>query len=152
LPSPKSCDQHHHSVGVEEGQPYERGQFAAGLNEVRQNISRFGTIGNCEFHPGYFSDTLPDFSEPVVLAFLDVDLRSSLEDCVRSLWPLLQRGCRLYTHEAADLSIASLFFDREWWREILECEPPGLVGAGNGLGLVPGKEGFRSNLGFTVKA
>jgi O-methyltransferase len=152
LPSPKSCDQHHHKVGVEEGQPYERGQFAGGLDEVRQNISRFGTIGNCEFHPGYFSDTLPGFSEPVVLAFLDVDLRSSLEDCVRSLWPLLQRGCRLYTHEAADLSIASLFFDREWWREVLDCEPPGLVGAGNGLGLVPGKEGFRSNLGFAVKA
>jgi O-methyltransferase len=152
LPSPKDCDQNHHSVGVGRVLPYERGQFAGGLAEVRQNISRFGTIGSCEFHPGYFSDSLPGFSHPVVLGFLDVDLRSSLEDCVRNLWPLLQRGCRLYSHEAADFSIASLFFDREWWRESLNCSPPGLVGAGNGLGLVPGKEGFRSNLGFAVKA
>jgi hypothetical protein len=33
----------------------------------------------------------------------------------------------------------------------LNCEPPGLVGAGNGLGLVPGPEGFHSNLGFAAK-
>jgi hypothetical protein len=44
------------------------------------------------------------------MAFVDIDLRSSLEDCIRSLWPFLQIGCRLYTHEAADISIASLFF------------------------------------------
>lgn len=152
LPPPKDCDFNHHSVGMPAGRPYQAGEYFGSLQEVQSNISRFGAIESCKFHPGFFSDTLPGFSEPVVLAFADVDLRSSLEDCIHYLWPLLRKGCRFYTHEAADISIASLFFDKEWWRLQLNCEPPGLIGAGNGLGLVPGREGFRSNLGFTLKA
>jgi O-methyltransferase len=151
LPEPEDRDRDHRSVGTAGGSPYTLGQFSGSLEEVRRNISRYGDVGTCEFHPGFFSKTLPLFSEPVVLAFVDVDLRSSLEDCVRWLWPLLQKGCRLYTHEAADISISSLFFDKQWWHDVLNCNPPGLVGAGNGLGLVPGPEGFRSNLGYTVK-
>lgn len=151
LPAPTSRDNDHHSVGTSPGQPYQAGQYAGALEEVRSNIRRFGEIDVCEFHAGLFAETLPRFSEHVVLAFVDVDLLTSLEDCLRYLWPLLEKGCRLYTHEAADIAIASLFFDRPWWRDNLACGPPGLVGAGNGLGLVPGREGFRSNLGFATK-
>jgi O-methyltransferase len=151
LPAPKDCDLNHHSVGEAAGHHYVAGDYAGSLEEVRRNITRCGSISVCEFHPGYFSETLPEFREPVVLAFVDVDLRSSLSDCVRWLWPLLQPNCRLYTHEAADLAIASLFFDTAWWNSNLDCDPPGLVGAGNGLGLIPGPEGFRSNLGFATK-
>lgn len=151
LPEPTSIDQDHHSVGTPSGGHYEAGQFAGSLEEVRNNIERFGSLKSCVFRKGFFADTLPLFSEPVVLAFMDVDLRSSAEDCVRALWPLLQEGCRMYTHEAKDLSIASLFFDKEWWHTNLNTEPPGLVGAGNGLGLRPALEGFHSDLGFAVK-
>ncbi len=33
----------------------------------------------------------------------------------------------------------------------MNCEAPGFVGAGNGLGLVPADGGFKSGLGFTLK-
>ncbi len=92
-----------------------------------------------------------DFAEPCVFVFADVDLRSSLEDCVEHLWPLLAEGRSFFTHEAPHPEIAELFYDKEWWAR-LECEPPGLVGAGTGLGLIPEPEGFASALGYTVKS
>jgi O-methyltransferase len=153
LPEPKECDHDHRSVGTSGGgDGYRAGDWAGTLEEVRSNIARCGRIDSCSFHQGLFCETLPAFSESVVLAFVDVDLRSSIEDCVRWLWPLLRPGCRLYTHEAADISISGLFFDKQWWHQSLNCAPPGLVGAGNGLGLVPGPDGFRSDLGFAVKS
>jgi len=83
--------------------------------------------------------------------FADVDLRDSLETCVKHLWPVLQNGCSFYVHEAHHMEIASLFFDQEWWRNNYDSNPPGLVGAGSGLGLIPDSSGFKSALGFAIK-
>lgn len=33
----------------------------------------------------------------------------------------------------------------------MRCKPPGLIGAGSGLGLLPAAGGFGSDLGYTVK-
>jgi O-methyltransferase len=45
------------------------------------------------------------------------------------------------------MEIASLFFDKEWWINNLNADPPGLIGAGNGLGLFPDFGDFRSCIG-----
>ena len=50
------------------------------------------------------------------------------------------------------MEIATLFFDHEWWADRLDERPPGLVGAGSGLGLHPGDNGFSSLLAYTIKA
>jgi len=44
-----------------------------------------------------------------------------------------------------------LFFSGEWWCGNLRCLPPGLVGAGTGLGLLPAAGGFRSDSAYTIK-
>jgi hypothetical protein len=44
-----------------------------------------------------------------------VDLRASLETCVRTIWPMLVDGGALFVHEARHHEIASLFFDDAWW-------------------------------------
>jgi O-methyltransferase len=141
----------HRLVMREEVHEYRRGDWRGGLNEVRENVSRWGRVDVCEFHPGYFDETLPGFNEPVVAAFVDVDLRSSLETCLRYLWPLLCDGARFFTHEAQHHEIASLFYDNAWWKENLAVVAPGLVGAGCGVGLVSNGEIFQSALGFCVK-
>lgn len=151
LPEPSGADQRHVLVGVQEIHTYEEGAWCGTLPEVKSNISQFGNISACNFNVGYFDQTLPHFQRKCILAFLDVDLVDSLESCLKYLWPLLQDGCYLFTHEAHHLEIAAFFFGEDWWRANMNCDAPGLIGAGTGIGLVAASGGFCSALGYTVK-
>lgn len=73
--------------------------------------------------------------EPIVMAFLDVDLIDSLKPCLTGLWPNLVPGGKIYTHEARNLAFIALYFDQAWWREALNEDAPGFVGSGVGLPL-----------------
>ena len=151
LPEPSDTDRSHLLVDLHEVHSYGKGAYRGALQEVQDNISKSGKISACNFNVGYFDQTLPHFSQKCVLVFLDVDLVDSLETCFTYLWPLLQDGCYLFTHEAHHLEIASFFFNEEWWRTKMHCRAPGLIGAGTGLGLLPSPGGFKSALGYTVK-
>lgn len=142
LPEPAQYDRWHHAIHAEHTDVYYKGRFAASRETVQRNISRFGDIGACEFHAGYYGETMPGLREPVVMAFLDVDLIDSLKPCLTGLWPNLQAGCRIYTHEARNLALISVYFDQAWWRQNLNEDAPGFVGSGVGLPL-----GIHSNWG-----
>lgn len=85
---------------------------------------------------GFFDESLRDFDEPVVMAFLDVDLIDSLRPCLAAIWPRLAEGGCVYVHEADDLALVATFFDWDWWEEAIGTDAPGFVGAGTGLPLV----------------
>ena len=115
---------------------YEEGDYSSegGLEGVKKNVEMFGNIEVCQFVRGYFKDTLKDLkTNSIVLIFEDVDLASSVEDCVRSLWPKLQENCRFYSHEPWSINIVSLFYDKKWWKDNLNTHPPGFYGSGNGV-------------------
>ncbi|MGB6691509.1 MAG: TylF/MycF/NovP-related O-methyltransferase [Terracidiphilus sp.] len=151
LPEPSGADKEHVLVGLHQVHTYTKGAWGGTLEEVKGNIRRYGIIDRCHFNVGYFADTLPHFRRRVVFTFLDVDLTESLQTCLRYLWPLIHDGCNVFTHEAPHMEIASAFFSESWWCSSLHCKPPGLVGAGTGLGLLPTAGGFKSDLGYTVK-
>jgi O-methyltransferase len=151
LPSPTAEDREHLVLSDLQLHTYEAGAYAGSVREVGENIRKYGVLDVCQFHQGYFSDTLPSFSERLVFAYIDVDLVKSVRECLKYLWPLLQPGSSLFTDEAHHNRVAGLFFDSGWWASEMNAEPPGLVGAGNGLGLLLHPGGFRSSLGFTVK-
>ncbi len=151
LPEPAADDRVHAAMDRNKVDVYTEGAYCGTLEEVKNNISRFGAIGVCQFHVGYFEKTLPSFRKSCAFIFLDVDLRASLETCLNFLWPVLQDGGYLFTHEAQQMEIASLFFDREWWQQNLRADPPGLVGAGCGLGLLPRSGAYKSCIGYTKK-
>lgn len=151
LPAPAQSDKGHILVGLQTIHTYEEGAWCGTLPEVQQNIATYGQISICNFNPGFFDQTLPTFNQSCILVFADVDLRTSLETCIEYLWPMLQNGCCFFTHEAPHLEISALFFDDPWWQTHLNCSAPGLLGAGMGVGLLPGSGGYRSDLGFAVK-
>jgi O-methyltransferase len=126
---------------------YKEGMFAGSLEEVRENIRCYGSLDSCEFVKGFFADSLTQLREPVVFAFLDVDLVASTRDCLRSLWPLLVDGAYIYTDDAGDLDVVAVFFDDAWWRETIGAAAPGYVGSGCGLPLNPSC----SSIGYTRK-
>lgn len=149
LPQPKEDDARHLAINVLEFHSYSKGSWCGALEKVKGNIAKYGALDVCTFIEGYFDATLPQFFEPVAFAFCDVDLRDSLETCLQYLWPLLSANGLLFVHEAHQIEIASLFYDPARW----SGTPPGLVGAGSGLGLVPMPDGsFGSCLGYTIKS
>ncbi len=121
--------------GDREGAGYSAGDYRGSEDEVRANIARCGAIDSCEFVKGWFEETLPGSSGPVVLVFLDVDLEDSLDTCVKHLWPRLVDGGYLFTDECVALDYVALFWSERWWRENFDRTPPGLIGAGTGLPL-----------------
>lgn len=151
MPEPSERDREHSLVASNQVHTYDEGAWRAPLDEAQANIAAYGDISVCDFHVGYFEETMPSYDEECAVAFLDVGLRDSAETCLRYLWPLLREDGYLFTHEAKHMEITSLFFDGEWWRETLNREPPGLVGGGSGLGLHPHSNGFASLLGYSVK-
>jgi O-methyltransferase len=148
LPEPGEHDRKHVYLHYGTTDDYYKGRFAASLDVVRDNIAKWGSLEVCDFVPGFFENTLPQLDRQVVMAFLDVDLIDSLKPCLIGLWPHMSDGCRIYVHEAASLSLVSLFFATAWWREYLGEGPPGFVGTGTGLPLTA-IEG--SKLGYAQK-
>jgi hypothetical protein len=112
---------------------YKSGMFCGLLDEVKSNIERCGAPHVCEYVVGFFSESLAALNRPIAFAFLDVDLVSSTQDCLRFIWPLLIDNCAIYTDDAGDLECVKVFFDDVWWRNTLGCAAPGFVGSGCGL-------------------
>lgn len=111
------------------------GFLRADLEVVKSNVRRFGAIERCSFRKGWFSETLPRHSEPIVLAFLDVDYQASLDDCIRNLWPRLTEQGYLFIDEYVLTDYCALFWSERYWRTHFDTTPPGLIGAGSGVGV-----------------
>lgn len=117
-------DESHGPSGHQGPLAFEKGTFAGRLEEVRANITEHGEIGQCEFVKGWFDETLPQFRQPIAMIFLDVDLATSTRTCLRYLYPLLQPGCVLYSHDAAFPRVREVFADEPFWRDVVGAPMP----------------------------
>ncbi len=127
LPSPDPSDKY--------GNPHTEGFLKADLDQVKENVRRLGAIDRCTFVKGFFADTLPRHDRAVVLCFLDVDLQGSLHDCVINLWPHLTEKGYVFIDEYVFSDYCALFYSERYWREHFDTTPPGLLGAGSGVGV-----------------
>jgi hypothetical protein len=127
LPAPEADDRY--------ARPELVGHYRGSLDQVRENVRRYGALDPCQFRAGWFRDTLPGHTEPIAMCFLDVDYESSLYDCVVNLWPhLIERGY-VFIDEYSRIDYCALFFSERFWREEFGTEPPGLLGSGTGIGV-----------------
>lgn len=109
------------------------GVYGGSLEEVRENVRRYGALEVCSFHKGWFKDTLQHHEGPIALAFWDVDYYASLDDCLRNLWPsIVQRGL-VFLDEYRNMAYCSVFFSEKYWSKYFSCAPPGLIGIGTGV-------------------
>ncbi|MCP4643405.1 MAG: hypothetical protein GY851_23360 [bacterium] len=117
---------------------YEKGMYAGALEEVQENIRQYGALEPCAFVKGYFCDTLADVPGPLAFVFVDVDLVSSMRDCIVHLWPKLIDNGYFYTDDSCDMAVVQLWFDSPWWSDHLGESSPGYVGSGCGLPIAAG--------------
>lgn len=151
LPQPASTDKKHVVLIDSEIHTYAKSSWKGSLIEVKKNIKKYGEIDFVNFNVGFFEKTLPFFKRKTVFVFIDADLKTSIETCIKYLWSNLANNSRLYCHESHHLEISSIFFDKIWWKNNLSTQAPRLIGAGSGIGLFPNSEGFKSPLGYTIK-
>ena len=104
--------------------------YCGGLEEVRENVGRFGELSVCTFVEGYFANTMPAFQTPVAAAYIDVDLASSTRTCLKYLYPLLQPGGFLFSQDGHLLPVLEVFLDARFWHEELGTAMPTIHGAG----------------------
>lgn len=113
----------------------EAGYLSAQLDQVKAHVERYGAPEVCTFVKGWFADTLPHHEPRIALMFLDVDLPSSLHDCIINLWPkLLNRGL-CFIDEWIFNDYCALFWSEKYWAKYFNRKPPGLIGSGSGLSL-----------------
>ena len=109
---------------------FSKGDYCGALEEVTNNVRRFGDLEVCHFVKGLFHDTMPDFSRPVVIAYLDVDLASSTRTCLKHLWPLLVPGGILFSQDGHLPLVLKVFDDDDFWRQELKTAKPQIHGLG----------------------
>jgi O-methyltransferase len=112
------------------------GDYKGELEEVQGNIRDNGHFDVCRFHQGWLEATLPDFSEPVVAAYVDVDLQSSTRTAIEHLWPLVVPGGIIYSQDGQVPLVVELLRDESFWRDGLGVAPPLIDGLGTSQLLV----------------
>jgi O-methyltransferase len=117
---------------------FPKGFYAGQLDEVRENVRRYGELGACEFVKGWFDETMPHFHEPVVVGFLDVDLAASTRTCLRYLYPRLVPGGVLFSHDGHIPLCVDVLRDEAMW-ESIGGPRPALDGLGTRLLVAIGK-------------
>lgn len=115
---PENSEEHERSLlGYSIKNWFKEGNFCGSLDEVRNNIEKYGEISVCQFIKGWFDDTMPFFKEPIALAYLDVDLASSTRTCLKYLYPLLQPGGVIISQDGDFPLVANVFKDIVFWKE-----------------------------------
>src|ERR1041385_172267 len=127
LPPPRKRDIWPEHIG------FVPGVFKGALEEVRDNVTRLGDVDVCEFHKGWFENTLPHHEGKIALAVGDVDYHSSLYDCVTNLWPALVDKGYFFIDEYVYPDYCAIFYSEKFWRTHFDTDPPGLIGAGSGV-------------------
>lgn len=127
---PDNEEQHQRSLTGEVAD-FRAGVYRGGLEEVRYNVAKYGDIDCCTFVKGWFSDTMPGFSEPVVAAFIDVDLVSSTRDCMKHLYPRLQPGAAIFSQDGHLPLVIKALDDRDFWEHEVGFPKPRMIGLGS---------------------
>lgn len=104
---------------------FKKGMFACSRNDVKKNLQKFGVLKNCELISGLIEDTLPKNHAKFCCIFIDVDIASTAQFILKTLWKDLQAP-GIFTHEACVAGYMEVLLDKQWWRENFQIEPPRL--------------------------
>lgn len=127
---------------------YKKGMYKGSLEEVKKNVSLYGELSICEFRSGNFKNSLKNHKEKIDFCFIDVDLTESTKMCIKYLWKKIRNNSYIFSDDACDLKVVSVWFDQKWWKNNLNEKAPGYVGSGCGL---PIKKNF-SSIGYVYKS
>jgi O-methyltransferase len=126
---PDNTEQHQPTI-FGDTPDFSKGRYSSALEQVRRNVATYGEDDICTYVKGWFEETMPTFSQPIVAAYLDVDLVSSTKTCIKHLYPLLQPGGILFSQDAHLPLIIDVLTDSRFWEGEIGCSKPVMEGLG----------------------
>jgi O-methyltransferase len=128
---PENDEPHNKDIfGGGVGFSFKQGKYCGTLDEVKENVNKYGKINNCRFVQGWFDNTMPSFKQPISSIYLDVDLASSTRTCLKYLYPLLEVGGVLYSQDGHLPLVIDVFDDNDFWMNEVGCKKPHVFGLG----------------------
>ena len=109
---------------------FKEGSFKGSLNEVKNNIQKYGESDVCNYVQGFFDDTMPRFKEKIAFAYLDVDLASSTKTCLKYLYPKLSKGGIIMFQDGDFPLVVDVFNDDDFWQNEIGVVKPNIEGLG----------------------
>ncbi|MGB9608846.1 MAG: TylF/MycF/NovP-related O-methyltransferase [Minisyncoccia bacterium] len=106
------------------------GSYAGSLDEVKNNIKKYGKIEVCEFVKGWFENTMPNFKEKICSAYIDVDLETSTKTCLKYLYPLLESGGVIFSQDGHLPWVIKVLDDDNFWQKEVGFKKPLMKGLG----------------------
>lgn len=109
---------------------FAEGEFCGAREEVERNVAGFGESDACEYVEGWFEDSLPKLDQPILAAYIDVDLASSTKTCLKYLYPLLVPGGVLISQDGDFPIVVEAFEDKQFWEGEVGVPMPVVEGLG----------------------
>ena len=73
---------------------------------------------------------MPDFSKPIIAAYIDVDLASSTRTCLKYLYPLLFPKGVFFSQDGHLPLVIDVFSDEKFWEKEVGFNKPLIAGLG----------------------
>lgn len=101
------------------------GNYAARLEEVSDNVARYGEASVCHFHRGWFVDTLANSppSFPVRGAYIDCDLVKGTAEVLQGILPSLVEDGWIYSQDYHIEPIRELLHSPKLWNRLGRAMP-----------------------------
>jgi len=84
---------------------YRPHDFKGDLEEVKENINRFGKPDQVEFIKGWYNKSLLKFNYSICLLIMDVDLYGSAKDILNNIFAKLVKGGIIFSHEFSKIAL-----------------------------------------------
>jgi hypothetical protein len=82
-----------------QGHVYQEGELTGTLEEVQRHIELFGHPEVVTYIKGFYSDSLENWTKPIALLWLDVDLYDSAMDVLSQVFPSVNPNSMVFSHE-----------------------------------------------------
>jgi len=93
--------------------------YAARLEEVKDNLAKYGELEVCTFHPGWFRDTL--WKRPVPFAvrmvYIDCDVSQGTVEVLSGVLPALVEDAAIYTQDYHLNDVRTVIHDPQTWAD-----------------------------------
>lgn len=101
------------------------GEYAAPESVLRSNLIRYGEIGVCSIHKGWFGETLAvaPVAAPVRVAYIDCDLAKGTDEVLIGVMPSLVDDGLIFSQDFHIKAVRGLLHDPNTWKQFGRGNP-----------------------------